>query len=349
MPAQLKRRLFIFLVILGLIAGAFFARWWLVGRFHEETDNAYVQGEITRVSSQISARVEKVLVHDNQHVEQGELLAELEKSDFELALQRAEATLATREAQLAQTQSTLNQQDSMIAASQADVSASQATLSRAKIDMTRAKTLRKSGYVSEERVTTLDADSSVARSQVAKAQAELQAQTQQVDTLQAEIKSLNAQIASARADIDQAKLNLSRTEIRAPISGFVGQRAARNGQYVQGGAYLMSLVPDQDIWIQANFKETQIGHMRAGQNAQLTFDSFPDTPIKAKVDSLFAASGAQFSLLPPDNATGNFTKVVQRIPVKLTFDKDSPLKGLIRPGMSVEVLIDISDEQSHGG
>ncbi|WP_339485795.1 HlyD family secretion protein [Pseudomonas sp. EL_65y_Pfl2_R95] len=349
MPAQLKRRLFVFLAILALVAAAFLAHWWWVGRFHEDTDNAYVQGEITRVSSQLSARVEKVLVQDNQHVEQGELLVELENSDFKLALQRAEATLATREAQLAQTQSTLSQQDSMIAASKADVSASQATLSRAKIDMKRAKTLRQSGYISEERVTTLDADSSVARAQVAKAEADLQAQKQQIDTLQAESKSLNAQIASARADIDQAKLNISRTEIRAPISGFVGQRAARNGQYVQTGAYLMSLVPDQDIWVQANFKETQIGHMRAGQSAELTFDSFPDTPIKGKVDSLFAASGAQFSLLPPDNATGNFTKVVQRIPVKLMFDKDNPLQGLIRPGMSVEVVIDISDDQSHGG
>ncbi|WP_010482978.1 MULTISPECIES: HlyD family secretion protein [Pseudomonadaceae] len=349
MPAQLKRRLFVFLAILAVIAAAFFAHWWLIGRFHEETDNAYVQGEITRVSSQLSARVEKVLVQDNQHVEQGQLLVELENSDFKLALQRAEATLATREAQLAQTQSTLSQQNSMIAASKADVSASQATLSRAKIDMQRAITLRQSGYISEERVTTLDADSSVARSQVAKAEADLQAQKQQIDTLQAEIKSLNAQIASARADIEQAKLNISRTEIRAPISGFVGQRAARNGQYVQTGAYLMSLVPDQDIWVQANFKETQIGHMRAGQSAELTFDSFPDTPIKGKVDSLFAASGAQFSLLPPDNATGNFTKVVQRIPVKLMFDKDNPLHGLIRPGMSVEVVVDISDDQSHGG
>ncbi|RJG13816.1 HlyD family secretion protein [Pseudomonas cavernicola] len=341
MPAQLQRRLFIFLAALGLIVLAFFAHWFFIGRFVESTDNAYVQGEITRISSQLSARIEKVLVQDNQHVQKGELLAVLEADDFRLAVERAHANLATREAELAQAQSKLTQQASMIASSQADVSATQATLGRTQIDLSRAQTLRKPGYVSEERVTTLAADSRVARSQVSKAEADLQAQRQQISSLNAEIKRLDAQIANARAELTQAELNLSRTEIRAPISGLVGQRASRTGQYVQIGAYLMSLVPDEDIWIQANFKETQIGPMLAGQKAELVFDAYPDTPIDGTVESLFAASGAQFSLLPPDNATGNFTKVVQRIPVKLTFAADNLLKGKIRPGMSVTVKVDI--------
>lgn len=350
MPAQLRRRLFVFLVVIGLVAAALFARWYLVGRLIEHTDNAYVQGEITRVSSQLGARIDKVLVGDNQHVEQGELLVVLEAGDFQLAVERAQATLETREAERVQAQSKLDQQASLIAASQADVAASQATLGRSQVDLSRAQTLRKPGYVSEERVTTLTADSRVARSQVAKAEADLQAQRQQIGSLQAELKRLDAQVRSARVDLAQARLNLDRSEIRAPISGFIGQRSARPGQYVQAGAYLLSVVPDQDIWIQANFKETQIGRMRAGQHAELTFDSFPGTPIEGRVDSLFAASGAQFSLLPPDNATGNFTKVVQRIPVKLTFAADNPLKGLIRPGMSVDVAVDIDSESDrHGG
>ncbi|MEX6503016.1 HlyD family secretion protein [Pseudomonas zhanjiangensis] len=349
MPAQLQRRLLVFLIVLGLIAAALTGHWLLVGRYLESTDNAYVQGEITRVSSQLGARVEQVLVQDNQHVEQGELLVVLENADFQLARQRAQAVLATREAELAQARSRLQQQASLIAASQADVAASQATLGRTQIDLNRAQTLRKPGYVSEERVTTLAADSRVARSQVSKAQADLQAQRQQIGTLEAEIKRLDAQILSARADLAQTELELARTRIHAPISGFIGQRAARAGQFVQAGTYLLSLVPDQDIWVQANFKETQIGHMQPGQRAELTFDSFPDTPIEARVDSLFAASGAQFSLLPPDNATGNFTKVVQRIPVKLTFATDNPLKGLIRPGMSAEVKVEIKADQHYGG
>jgi membrane fusion protein (multidrug efflux system) len=183
----------------------------------------------------------------------------------------------------------------------------------------------------------------MARSQLVKAQADAQGQRQQVNALTAEIKRLDAQIANAKADLAQAELNLTRIEIHSPISGLIGQRAAREGQVVQAGAYLLSIVPDQDIWIQANFKETQIGHMHPGQKAELIFDAYSDTPIQARVDSLFAASGAQFSLLPPDNATGNFTKVVQRIPVKLTFSADNPLRGKIRPGMSVTAKVNIKD------
>jgi membrane fusion protein (multidrug efflux system) len=349
MPAQLKRRLFIFFGVVLLIALAFFAQWYLKGRFYETTDNAYVQGEITRVSSQLGARVSEVLVQDNQHVDKGQLLVRLEPDDFSLAIDRAQATLATREAERVQAQSKLTQQSSLIAASDAQVQANQATLGRTQIDLARLQKLRTPGFVSEAQVTTMTADSNVARSQVTKAQADAQSQRQQVNALNAEIKRLDAQIATARADLAQAQINRQRTEIRSPISGLIGQRAARNGQYVQAGAYLLSVVPDEDIWVQANFKETQIEHMEVGQSAELTFDSFPGTPIQGQVNSLFAASGAQFSLLPPDNATGNFTKVVQRIPVKLTFAPDNPLHGKIRPGMSVTVSVNIkpaNDTQS---
>ena len=348
MPAQLKRRLLIFLLLVLLVAGGFFAHWFFKGRFYESTDNAYVQGEITRVSSQLSARIDEVLVQDNQHVEKGQLLVRLEPNDFRLAIDRANAALATREAERLQAQSKLTQQASLIASSDAQVATTQATLGRSQMDLSRAETLRKPGYVSEERVTTLSADAHIARSQVAKAQADAQGQRQQVNALNAEIKRLDAQIANARADLAQAELNLTRSEIHAPISGLVGQRAARNGQVVQAGAYLLSIVPDEDIWVQANFKETQIGHMQPGQKAELTFDAYGDTPIEARVDSLFAASGAQFSLLPPDNATGNFTKVVQRIPVKLTFKADNPLHGKIRPGMSVTAKVNIKDAPDNG-
>ncbi|WP_309336949.1 HlyD family secretion protein [Stenotrophomonas sp.] len=324
-----------------MVALAFLARWYFVGRFVESTDNAYVQGEITRIASQLGARVDEVLVQDNQHVEKGQLLVKLEAADFQLALDRAKATLATREAELEQARSKLKGQTSMIAASAADVNASQATLGRTEVDLGRAQALRKPGYVSEERVTTLAADSNVARSQVAKAQADLQAQRVQRETLGTDVQRLQAQIESARADIAQAEINLARTEIHAPVSGLVGQRGARVGQYVQVGSQLLSLVPDDGIWVQANFKETQIGKMRPGQTAKLVFDSFPDQPIDGQVQSLFAASGAQFSLLPPDNATGNFTKVVQRIPVKIVLEPGQPLLDQLRAGMSVEASVDL--------
>jgi membrane fusion protein (multidrug efflux system) len=341
MSSPMKRRLSIFLLVIILAALGFLAHWFWIARFLESTDNAYVQGEITRVSSQLSARIDKVLVQDNQTVKQGDLLVVLEAEDFRIAVERARSSLATREAELAQARSKLAQQASMIAASEADVAAGEANLGRSRLDLERAEKLRKAGYGAEERVTTLSADHHVARSQLTKAQADVRAQRQQVATLEAEITRLEAQLATARTEVAQAELNLSRTEIRAPSNGIVGQRAARSGQVVQAGAYLLSLVPNEEIWIQANFKETQIGKMQPGQKAELTFDSFPDQPIEGRIDSLFAASGAQFSLLPPDNATGNFTKVVQRIPVKLTVAADNPLHGRIRPGMSVHVAVDL--------
>ncbi|WP_407296556.1 HlyD family secretion protein [Stutzerimonas zhaodongensis] len=341
MPAKLKRRLFIFIALVLLVAAMFVAHWYQVGRFYEHTDNAYVQGDITRISTQLPARIEQIHVQDNQHVKPGDLLVTLESSDFRLAQEQARANLAIREAELAQARSRLAQQSSTIAASQASVGAAQANLERTQMDLSRVEALRKPGFISDERVTTLSADAKVARSQQQKAQADLAAQQQQVEALEADIRRLQAQIASAQAEIEQAELNLSRTQIRSPISGIIGQRSARGGQYVSVGAYLMSVVPDEAIWLQANFKETQIGRMQEGQRAELTFDSYPDRPIEGRVESLFPASGAQFSLLPPDNATGNFTKVVQRIPVKVTFDADNPLKGRIRPGMSVDVKVDL--------
>jgi membrane fusion protein, multidrug efflux system len=325
MPAQLQRRLSIFAVLLVLVGLGLFGHWLLVGRFHESTDNAYVQGEITRVSSQLGARIERVLVADNQHVEKGQLLLTLEAADFQLALERARAALATREAELIQAQSRLAQQSSLIAASQADVGASQATLNRTQIDLSRAQTLRKPGYVSEERVTTLSADSRVARSQLSKAEADLSAQRQQVDALQ-------AQIANAKAEIAQAELNLARTEIHAPISGTIGQRSAREGQVVQAGAYLLSIVPSDAIWVQANFKETQIGKMQVGQSAELVFDAYPDTPIEGRIDSLFAASGAQFSLLPPDNRHRQLHQGGAAHPGEADLRRGQPAEGQDPPG-----------------
>ena len=341
MSSPLKRRLSIFLVLLLLVGGGLFLNWLLKGRFIESTDNAYVQGDITRVASQLGARIEQVLVGDNQRVRRGELLLTLEAADFELALQRAQASLASRQAELLQARSRAAQQGSLIAASEAQVAAAQATLQRIRLDLGRATTLRRPGYVSEERVTSLSADEQVARAELHKAEADLASQRQQVQVLEAEIARLQAHLQSAQSEIAQAELNLARTRILAPVDGLVGQRTARVGLVVEPGSHLLALVPEQQLWIQANFKETQIGRMQPGQKAELVFDSFPDQPIEGRVDSLFAASGAQFSLLPPDNATGNFTKVVQRIPVKLTFAADNPLAGKIRPGMSVHVAVDL--------
>ena len=316
MSARVRARLFVFLLICATVGAAAFAHWWLVGRYFEETDNAYVQGDITYVSSRLSAQVTEVLA--------GDLLVRLDARDFEITLAEANANLATRRAEHQQAQSRLVQQDSLIAAAAANVDASAAEQRRIELDIRRITPLRQSGYASEE-------------------QADRQTQQLAKDTLAADIARLDAQIQVAEAAVQQAQLDLERTEIRAPVAGRIGQRNVRIGQNVSSGSNLLAVVPDTELWIKANFKETQISRMHEGLKAELVFDTFPDQPVTGTLQSLFPASGAQFSLLPPDNATGNFTKVVQRIPVKLVIDEDNPLAGLIRPGMSVMVKVDLRD------
>ncbi|GAA6130356.1 HlyD family secretion protein [Halopseudomonas sabulinigri] len=341
MSARVRVRLFAFLLLCALIGAAAAAHWWLVGRHYEETDNAYVQGDITLISSQLAAQVTEVLVDDNELVQAGDPLVRLDARDFDVALAHARANLATRRAEQQQARSKLTQQDSLILAAQASLLATQAEQRRIELDIKRIEPLQRSGYASEEQLSNFRAQLEVAKAQVKKADADVQTQKLSKDTLYADIERLAAQIQAAEADISQAELALERTVVRAPLAGRIGQRTARVGQNVQPGSHLMAVVPDSQLWIKANFKETQIQGMHDGQRAELVFDAFPDDVVPGQIQSLFPASGAQFSLLPPDNATGNFTKVVQRIPVKLVIDAEHPLSERIRPGMSVHVKVDL--------
>ncbi|NLY58609.1 MAG: HlyD family secretion protein [Gammaproteobacteria bacterium] len=343
MPARVRNRLFILMLLVAVIAAGLFAHWWLVGRHYQTTDNAYVHGDITRVTSQLAAQVTEVLVTDNQTVETGDLLVRLDDRDFTTALAQARANLATRQAEHLQAQAQLKRQDSMIEAARAAVEARKAEQRRIELDIQRILPLRQSGYASEEQLSNFRAQLDVAKAQVRGAQAELQTQILSKDTLSADIDRLAALIQAAESAVTSAEIALSRTEIRAPVPGRVGQRSVRVGLNVQPGDHLLALVPGRDLWVQANFKETQIKRMRKGQAVTLVFDAFDDQPVQGHIDSLFPASGAQFSLLPPDNATGNFTKVVQRIPIKVAIDNDHPLSQVVRPGMSVSVKVDLRD------
>ena len=343
MPARVRKRLFIFFLLVVVVAAALFAHWWLIGRHYQSTDNAYVHGDITRVSSQLAAQVTEVLVIDNQTVETGDLLVRLDDRDFTTALAQARANLATRQAEHQQARAQLKRQDSMIEAARAAVDARKAEQRRIELDIQRILPLRKSGYASEEQVSNFRAQLDVAKAQVRGAEAELQTQILSKDTLSADIDRLAALIQAAESEVAGAEIDLSRTEIRAPVPGRIGQRSVRIGLNVQPGDHLLAIVPGRDLWVQANFKETQIKRMRKGQAVTLVFDAFDDQPVQGHIDSLFPASGAQFSLLPPDNATGNFTKVVQRIPIKVAIANDHPLTQLVRPGMSVSVKVDLRD------
>ena len=343
MTARVRTRLMIFLLLVSVAGAGFFANWWFVGRHFEKTDNAYVHGDITRISSQLAAQVTEVLVVDNQLVEKGDLLIRLDPRDFEAALAQANANLATRKAEQMQAGTQLDRQDSLIEAARASLEARKAEQRRVELDIKRILPLRKSGYASEEQVSNLHAQLDVSKAQVRGAAADLQTQILTKDTLHADIERFAALVQAAEADVSKSELDLSRTEIRSPVPGRVGQRSVRLGLNVQPGAHLMAIVPGKDLWVQANFKETQIQRMHDNQRVTLVFDAFDSEHLTGRIDSLFPASGAQFSLLPPDNATGNFTKVVQRIPVKIIIDDDQPLKELIRPGMSVSAKVDLRD------
>ncbi|MFT6430302.1 MAG: membrane fusion protein (multidrug efflux system) [Halopseudomonas sp.] len=343
MSARVRTRLLLFFLVAGLIGGVFFANWWFVGQYYQSTDNAYVHAEIARVSSQLDAQVVEVLVSDNQLVDVGDLLVRLDPRDFDIALAHSRASLATRQAEQLEAQSRLAQQDSLIDSAQADVEARQAEQKRIQLDIDRITPLLKSGFASEEQLSNFRAQLAVAKAQVRRAAADARTQVLVKDSLNADVGRLEAVVAAAQADIGRAELDLQRTEIRAPIAGRVGQRSVRTGLNAQRGAHLLALVPQQQLWVQANFKETQIEGIHPGQEAMLTFDAFPGQEVLGRIDSLFPASGAQFSLLPPDNATGNFTKVVQRIPVKILIDNDHPLSPDLRPGMSAEVKVSLRD------
>lgn len=341
MSSRVRIRLFVFFLLVALAGAGLFAQWWLVGRFFQRTDNAYIHAEIARVSSQLSAQVSEVLVNDNQLVAAGDPLVRLDPRDFEIALSYARANLATRQAEKAEAEARLLQQDSLIAAAQAAVEARQAEQRRIGLDIKRITPLRQSGYASEEQVSNFRAQLDVAKAQVRRADADSKTQTLSKGSLRAVIDRLSAQVDAAQADIVRAELDLQRTNIVAPVAGRVGQRSVRVGLNVQPGAHLLALVPQQRLWVKANFKETQLQGLREGLKAILVFDAFPGEEVSGVIDSLFPASGAQFSLLPPDNATGNFTKVVQRIPVKILIDAEHPLSPQLRPGMSVSVKVDL--------
>ena len=342
--ARVRLRLlgFFFLVLLAL--ASYGTYWWLVGQHFTSTNNAYVQADITRVSSQLHGQVSEILVTDNQPVKRGDVLLRLDPRDHQLALRRAQARYAATEATVSQVRARLAQQDSLLAAASASVSARAAEQQRFQRDLDRLAPLLRSGYAAVEQQSTLQASVAVARAQQQQAEAELTTQRLAAASLEAELEQLAAELEAIASDIDQAHLSIERSEVRAPITGIIGQRHVRLGQSVQPGQHLLAVVPTDELWIQANFKETQISRMQPGQPVRLSLDAYPGDTIDGHIDSLFPAAGSQFSLLPADNASGNFTKVVQRIPVKILPDPAHPLSALMRPGMSVSVRVDLRDQ-----
>jgi membrane fusion protein, multidrug efflux system len=337
----LRKVLFISLpvVVLALgVTGGWY--WWNVLRFLQSTDDAYVQSDITLISPKIEGYIKKVRVADNQEVAEGAVLFVIDDRDFKAKVAQAEAAVAIEEASVAGYDSRLKLQQAMIEQAAASVTSAEADLAREQRDYKRYSALMTSDFASRQRFEQAEADARKGEAALAKSRAAHAAEHNQLAVLVSQQHEEQAKLQQARANLQLAQNDLDNTVIRAPISGIAGNRAGQVGQYVKAGTQLLSLVPLSRIYVTANFKETQLTYMRPGQLAQVSVDAYPDLRLDGRIESFAPASGAQFSLLPPDNATGNFTKIVQRVPVRIALPTKGPLAGLLRPGLSVTVTID---------
>ena len=340
MRAVLKRGL-IGLALFGSIVAAGFAaqHYWTVGRFQESTDDAYVKADYTTIAPKVSGYIAEVLVADNATVEAGQPLARIDDRDFRTALVAARGDVTAADASIRNLDAQLALQRSVIAQEQADIDATTASLQFARQDDVRYQDLLKRGFGTVQLAQSSRAKLQEATAQLQRAHAALTTAQKQLDVLATQRDQAIALRDRVEAAAHQAEINLTYTTIVAPVSGTVGARSVRVGQFVAAGTQLMAVVPVDDAYVVANFKETQLTRVRDGQPVHIKVDGFPDVRLTGHVDSVSPASGLEFALLPPDNATGNFTKIVQRIPVKIVLD-DHALAGLLRSGMSVEPTID---------
>ncbi|SDS94834.1 HlyD family secretion protein [Bradyrhizobium canariense] len=336
----IKRAALALMLALGVAGAADFGHYYLTtGRYLESTDDAYVKADSTIVAPKVSGYLAEVLVGDNEPVKARQLLARIDDRDFRTALDQAQADVAGSEAAVRNLDAQIGLQQPVIEQGSADVAAAEANLKFAREEQARYDDLMKSGSGTVQRAQQTDAALREKTAQLQHGKSGLLAARRRIDVLTTERAKAVAQLDHARAVEQQAALNLSYTQIIAPVDGTVGARSLRVGQFVQAGTQLMAVVPLDAVYVVANFKETQLTHVRNGQPVEVEIDSFHGTKLKGHVDSLSPASGLEFALLPPDNATGNFTKIVQRVPVKIVLD-DHSLTGLLRPGMSAEPTVD---------
>jgi membrane fusion protein (multidrug efflux system) len=327
-------------------AGWFGYDWWTVGRFTVSTDDAYVQAYNTTLAAKVSGYVANVLVSDNSHVRAGDVIATIDDGDYRLAVDAARGKAATQEATIARIGHQIEAQAAAVAQAKAQVVSAEAAAKRMELELDRQNMLAARDFASRQTLEQAQANRDQAIAAVQAAQAALDSAAANVDVLKGQqqeaIKTLN----ELKTALAKAERDLSFTLIRAPLDGVIGNRAVQVGDFVQPGQRLASLVPLDDVYVDANFKETQLARLRPGQPVSIAVDALPQDAIQGTVESFSPASGAVFSLLPPDNATGNFTKIVQRLPVRIRVPADVASRGLLRPGMSVVVSVNTKPNAS---
>ncbi|MBI1252483.1 MAG: HlyD family efflux transporter periplasmic adaptor subunit [Alphaproteobacteria bacterium] len=348
-----SRLLRIAAAVVGLAVLAFAGHWALVGRHMVRTDNAYVRADISLVAAQVEGYVRAIPVAENAQVQAGDLLLEIDPADYAVALQAARARLAQAEAELSSMRASARAaagrsgaQGDQVRQAASNLEAADAEAARAQSELARQQRLADEGFVSPTRLETMEAQARRARADAEAARAALAYQREQGGVFSAsrqqasgDVAAAEAAVAAARADVEAAELNLSRTRVTAPIAGAVANRTAQVGQLVRPGAQLLAIVPPA-IYVEANFKETQIARMRPGQSVTLVPDIDKSARVHGVIESLSPATGAEFAFIPVETATGNFTKIVQRIPVRVRVDLTEEARAILRPGLSVTATVD---------
>ncbi|MFT8779428.1 HlyD family secretion protein [Acetobacter orientalis] len=307
---------------------------------NQYTNDAYITADFPTVAPKVSGRIDRVIAQDNQLVHAGEELAHIEEDDYRAALDVAKGNVLAAQGDVGNLAAEITRQDAVIAGARAAVQSDEADLAFAHQNAARYRTLSSGGAGTIEQKQHAEAREKEAQAAIARDKAGVEAAVRQVAVLQAQLERAKGALLRAQGNAQQAALNLSYCTIPAPIEGVVGERGVRVGNFVHPGTGILAVVPTQDAYVLANFQETQLTKVQTGQKAVIWVDTFPGHPLKAHVDSVAPATGVAFAPIQPDNATGNFTKVVQRVPVKLTFDPGQPLAAKVRVGMSVEANID---------
>ncbi|MCA8253213.1 HlyD family secretion protein [Burkholderia sp. AU31624] len=340
-PAKQQRRVPWMRIAVGavvIVVAAAALDWLFVLRFQESTDDAYVGGDVTVLAPKVNGFVDKILVTDNQRVKAGDILVQLDARDYDAKLAQASAEVDSARSAVTELEAKQQLQFAVIGQQAAEKNASSAELTRAASDRVRYRELVKSDAVSNQIVERADADYSKAGAAVDRSDAALLASKRQLDVLGAQLADARARVNTALAAQRVAALNVEYTTIRSPVDGYVGNRTGRVGMLANVGVPLLTVVPASGLWIDANFKEDQLRKMHAGDRVDVSLDA-SNTTLHGRVDSLAPATGATFSVLPPENATGNFTKIVQRVPVRVHLDPQPGLDHVLRPGLSAVVTV----------
>jgi membrane fusion protein (multidrug efflux system) len=348
-PARKRGALLAASAIAALALAAYGYHWFTEARFHESTDDAYVGADIVVLRPKVPGYIVEERVIDNQPVRKGDLLVRLDDRDYRAAAAKARAAVAAARALLVNLDATGRQQQAVIDGARAGVAATDAESLRARDDRQRYHSLVAKSAVSLQSTQRADADYLQAQAGGQKARAALVAAQRELDVIASRRQQAEAALAQAQAELGLAQLDLVYTEVRAPVDGVVGNRRARAGAYAQTGEQLLAIVPARGLWVDANFKEDQLARVQPGQRVDVAADVWPGRVFHGRVQDLAPATGAQFSVLPPENATGNFTKIVQRVPVRILLDPADGALGRLRPGLSVTAVIDTRGGDGDGG